>query len=682
MSVPLSSSSAGWWWQPTHCTLQLQFTAANNAVILPGCSYKGISSIRYRKSFVDLTELLSSPEGSINNAPSVFQIPQHVDQFRSHGSSKGLHLHALTMPPSSSPKVLPLVIQKYKLTCLGNGKSDSTRVSPSCPRRGDVLKISTVVTDEGGSGKEEQRNISSEGKETIAAQRTSGGSKGSKRNQKEKITNAKNDKSGKKGKSSAVHQETDDCKAERSSPEMEDAGSKLIYFENEELFPEGAEVELSVSFTAQVQGFDQGGVFVPARVTGSDGIGMLLTHFEVRLARLAFPCPDHPVYRLIWTLQSIQLPDAYGKISVQHCVFANAPCIKKTMLPHQRAVQYGFASCGPIPAYLVAFAFFTQPLTMQTKKVPSPRYPVSAYMETPLHEAAPHSSVPTEGENSLTLRVATTVPCDLSWVLRVFSDALERMEAFFLSSIPLFILLNDDEYADNGDEDERTITLKCEQGDNNEEVETHLSPRRELTVLIAPTMPYISGMEHQGLICLNESIFSSSGANSSTKNNSAKNKEEKELERAMLIVHEIAHHWIGNAIGVPFSIKEGLCQLIEQHFGPLIIGRPVKAVVQRDATDVTDPEQGKEFTLNTYRHALQALEFIASSKGFLHVQQGLRWLVREYVVRPAYNAEVNGDFLLIASEPFTGSLWPVAPYLSSAAVLRVLMSSSLPTSEY
>lgn len=681
MPVPLPSSGEGCWWQPTHCTLQLQFNASSDAgIILPGCSYKGISLIRYRKTTVDLAAMSCGAETSDLSLPAVFNIPQHVEQLKRQGSSKGLHLHALTSVTSSSPKVLPLVIHKYKLTCLSCGKSDKAALasaSPKIVKRGEVLKISKIVEDEYETVKDCNSNAVKNDRQTgkqKPVQSGLSGAKGAKKNQKDSLTHGS--KAVKKSKSTADSMEdgeTEGCDSENAT---DDAGSRFVYFENEESLMDGAEVELSINFTAHVQAFDQGGVFVPARVSGSDRSGMLLTHFEVRLARLAFPCPDHPAYRLIWTLQSIHVPELYGKISVQRCVFANSPCTKKVLLPHQHAAQYGFAPCGPIPAYLVAFAFFTHPLTVQSKRFSVPRYPASVYMDAPLNESVvPRISMPSDGQNSLLLRVATTVPCDVPWVLRVFSDALEGMENFFLSSIPLLVLLNDDEYADEQDTDEPSEEAVLGSSRTNEGEEIQIFPRRELTVLIAPTMPYISGMEHQGLICLNESLFGSGGG---SKNNAAKNTEEKELERAMLIVHEIAHHWLGNAIGLPFSLKEGLCQVIEQHFGPLILGRPVKAMVQRDATEVTDPDHGKEFTLNTYRHALQALEFIAASSGFPHLRQRLRWLVREYVVRPGQLAEESGEFVMISSDSITGSWWPVAPYLSTAGVLGLLMSPSLP----
>lgn len=41
---------------------------------------------------------------------------------------------------------------------------------------------------------------------------------------------------------------------------------------------------------------------------------ILLTHFEVRLARCAFPCPDDPHYRIKWHLQQLTLPLCYHTV--------------------------------------------------------------------------------------------------------------------------------------------------------------------------------------------------------------------------------------------------------------------------------------------------------------------------------------------------------------------------------
>ena len=86
--------------------------------------------------------------------------------------------------------------------------------------------------------------------------------------------------------------------------------------------------------------------------------------------------------------------------------------------------------------------------------------------------------------------------------------------------------------------------------------------RRSLNVLFVPLMP-IGGMEHHGNIFLNESIIR-------PPLKAVRSKVEDEV--ITLVVHELCHHWLGNVVGMPFAVKEGLCQVLERAIGNILQG--------------------------------------------------------------------------------------------------------------
>eukprot|EP00796_Vickermania_ingenoplastis_P009698 gene9698-6795_t len=562
---------SGLWWQPTACQLQLHFSPPSaGGLLLPGTAYKGLSTLRYRKT-------------SVVACPAARLVPEQLrDQGRAP-SRCGLHLHAYTKANGAKP--LPMSVTRYKLNCRQPGGANNK------VRRGDQLKICQI---------EEEAPTTA-----VEIQKKGGGQKSSRRTKAPPATRPD------------------------ANPDA-DSASKMIYFEGEEALAEGAEVELAVAFTAYVQEAEHGGVFAPARVS-SLSTGAIATHFEVRLARLAFPCPDDPAYRLVWTLQCLQVPEVY------RCAFANTPCVRMTALPHQNAVSFAFSPCGPLPAYLLAFALFTEAVPCRSKSIPYPPLSPTEYLDLPLEADDATPSAPT---STLLVEVAATVPLDLDQLMRLVLGGLALLQNFFLGPIPLL-----QPGADEGETEAR------------------------LAVLVGPTAPFIGGMEHHGLICLNESLFGPSGGRAKSKG------DDRDLYLAMLVVHELAHHWVGNAIGLPFALKEGICQVLEQHFGPVLLGRNPKPIPQRDASDLADPAGGKELTFLTYLHALHAVERIAGSRGLPRLRYGLRQLVRDHVVRAQAQAWEHGSSLFLARDGSGGTSWPIAPYLSTAAVLGVLMES-------
>lgn len=512
-----------------------------------------------------------------------------------------------------------------------------------------------------------------------------------------------------------------------------DKHGRMIYFLGEPSLGGGAEVELVVRFTAFVQHHANGGLFIadtslPSTSGRNEGGSALLTHFEVYLARLAFPCPDHPAYRLWWTLDNIQLPDYFAGGSKHHnsgaafpihssssssaaigakrmcqsghCVstfFTNAPCKERIMLPHQRAVQYRFASFGPLPAYLVAIAAFTHPLSVIWGYVPLLLPSTLPTTPFPLSQ----SDLVSSSSPSLLVRVLSTVPCDLPHVYSTTTDAIQCLQRFFASPLPLLVEGVTDVLWEA--EEDKWSTIPSQQQEEKAELSSYDSI---LTVLVAPTMPFISGMEHHGLIYLKDALYLSSHPSTPSCSSSSNVALQTRKEQENLILHEVAHHWLGNAIGMPFSIKEGLCQWLEQYRDKLCFSYPLKErQSDSDVYDATErkkgakgqqiqavgalkasaasgtgsiaanPIKGKEFTLGVYRSALLTILHWSESYGIDFVLGGLRELAQNYLVRHMRKANREGrgigggvGGLFTDEDPCTGSLWPSAPYLSSETV--------------
>lgn len=83
----------------------------------------------------------------------------------------------------------------------------------------------------------------------------------------------------------------------------------------------------------------------------------------------------------------------------------------------------------------------------------------------------------------------------------------------------------------------------------------------KLDIVFVPRL-MLGGMENWGLIFLNAADTTSQGK--------GKKASEKLVE---LLMHELAHQWIGNLVGFPFWIKEGVCCYLEELVGDLVTGR-------------------------------------------------------------------------------------------------------------
>ncbi|ORC86790.1 putative aminopeptidase, putative,metallo-peptidase, clan MA(E), family M1, partial [Trypanosoma theileri] len=428
-------------------------------------------------------------------------------------------------------------------------------------------------------------------------------------------------------------------------------------------------VTLTIAFTGRIQAWDQGGIYTNDKsesTTTGIGVsatqGVLLTHFEVSLARLAFPCPDDPQqYRLIWQLQSLQLPSLYSLVTSN-----TSEIMKKTM--GNKGIQYSFAPIGPLPAYVLAFAAFSGSVevvetTLHTRK------PLSTLVED--NNKNNNNKCNTMGirnynnvETILPLRVITSKTSGVSLsmlnqIAYIAQEAVRLLEDFFAAPLPLQQL----PFSENFEHQEEM-----------------------LTIVVAPTMPYISGMEHHSCIFLNETIYrtsqnnnnnnnSSSGSGSSgnsNNNNNTKGSSKQqatssdEVSRVELIVHELAHHWVGNALGMPFVLKEGVCLLLEQCFCDIIMGKPMRKIkpsgdtlsstfitpapsvsttssrtesslTVSTATTVVDTEKGKEFTGYSYQKALNTLRDVVSRMGFSTFKERMQYMYFNEVMKHSEN---------------------------------------------
>lgn len=599
-------------WRPTHCTLQLNFLRPSECgegqpqVLRAGDAYSGTSTIRYlrcdsKKDGGSTSPAVGSPT---RNEPNV-AIPRKED---------GLHFHAITNIPHSLPKALPLTLQSMK-------------VQMASQRSGAVsLKVLKVV-DESNSISDGNKNNSGTG--------PTGASRSDK--------HVKNCEARKREKQSLKKQQRCKNSDEHNSmggdgsceQQADDPGSKYVYFEGGADMPAGSTVLLSIAFTGRVQAWDQGGIYAGEQKEGGAGSRVLLTHFEVALARLAFPCPDDPQeYRIVWQLQLLQLPAEYNM------VVSNTTEITKKAVG-SRGMQYSFAPIGPLPAYVIAFAAFAGTVEVLEEDLQLRGLPAVEYIEqtTSGKSLSAHDGRGNHAMRTVTMRVVThatsgVTPPVLAQVAHTARDAIRLLEDFFDSPIPLQQLPFCSSHSSNDHWGSDYYCCEWQQYGGGE----------TLTIVVAPTMPYISGMEHHGCIFLNESIYSltqsvgGTGARGASRSNAPGSETVVEVERVELIVHELVHHWVGNALGMPFVLKEGVCQLMEQCLGDVIMGRPMRKVrpaatganttasnINTDSTKtraddtnlvIVDAEKGKEFTFHSYQKALNTLRNVVSVMGF------------------------------------------------------------------
>lgn len=174
-------------------------------------------------------------------------------------------------------------------------------------------------------------------------------------------------------------------------------------------------------------------------------------------------------------------------------------------------------------------------------------------------------------------------------------------------------------------------------------------PCREKLDFVVLTDYPLGGMEHHGLIFLHEDLLGPQHGKGTSSSSSLLLP--SALTRTM--IHELAHHWFGNFVGLPFVLKEGLClvlekvieaQITEGGTGQSVVrkvptqrttsnGNNVVGVMEACTTRPTTVRTGKELTGETYQDAeLLVLQMIADCGGWLAFVSKLRGMLRHPTV--------------------------------------------------
>eukprot|EP00668_Euglena_longa_P031934 GGOE01041208.1.p1 GENE.GGOE01041208.1~~GGOE01041208.1.p1 ORF type:complete len:428 (-),score=132.12 GGOE01041208.1:50-1180(-) len=150
----------------------------------------------------------------------------------------------------------------------------------------------------------------------------------------------------------------------------------------------------------------------------------------------------------------------------------------------------------------------------------------------------------------------------------------------------------------------------------------------KLDVVLAPRM-MLGGMENWGLVFLNENDAKAQG------------KGKKGAEKLLnLLMHELAHQWMGNMVGLPFWVKEGICCHLEEVMGDVVNGRAPRAssgsskVVGCKADDASKVSASGEasvlFTGTTYQRSQAFITDQVRRLGDDRFRDRLRELVSNY----------------------------------------------------
>lgn len=296
--------------------------------------------------------------------------------------------------------------------------------------------------------------------------------------------------------------------------------------------------------------------------TGGSSVNTLLTHFEVSHAREAFPCPDDPGLRLEGWRIQIQVPKSFA------FAIGNTPLqdVKTATGAGGGSNVFAFSKTSldtPLPAYVLAFAAFCDGVVKVVEEaIVRDEAPLQLRVVHPYHTAFP-----------------------IAHLRAMVRESVARLEAFFAAPLP------------------------CE--------------ANSLTLLVCPCMS-LGGMEHHSCIFLNEALCGVTSCPGAARKQVPQKKVEEDVAR--LVVHELAHHWVGNAIGLPFELKEGICLLLEQHIGDEVLGRRSKKAAGCDATQQQQQParveccagdvKGRELTERTYSDALRKMDTLVGSLGW------------------------------------------------------------------
>jgi hypothetical protein len=360
----------------------------------------------------------------------------------------------------------------------------------------------------------------------------------------------------------------------------------VVYVETAEALSAG-QWSLEVKFKGSVRG-DNVGVY--ACVPGSKKCGAVLaTHFEVTEARRAFPCVDDIYCRAPFTL-SLVVPANVSYVA------SNAPESSRTSSADGVAIT--FETTRSIPAYVYGFVV---------------------------------ASIPAVKVLSRNVRRYSAADASDTITFEVVAIGDKPVHSFDLDSTLKFAV---ESYTH-----QLTHLARCralETGDVESAEQWFALPHSTIRIVALPVMK-ISGMENDGLIFLHASLgeLQSKAA--------GKPRQQATEALARFVAHEIAHHWIGNAVGLPFGTKEGVCLLLESWCAGLLLGRALvggasDAKGAKAADDVAataahtkshEAAVGKELTDLTYQNSEAAMRRLAVTVGWDRFLGGLARLVED-----------------------------------------------------
>jgi aminopeptidase N len=162
-------------------------------------------------------------------------------------------------------------------------------------------------------------------------------------------------------------------------------------------------------------------------------------------------------------------------------------------------------------------------------------------------------------------------------------------------------------------------------------------PHRRIAVVALPKMA-ISGMENDGVIFLQAALGVPAGQG-------AAGAAAADDVLAQFVAHEVAHHWVGNMVGLGFGVKEGVCLVLERHFGDVLRGRAPRKVQPappaaaagaaeqgkkaRKGAALHQADEGKELTGLTYQRSELAMLDVVAALGWERFRGALRRICAE-----------------------------------------------------
>jgi hypothetical protein len=363
-------------------------------------------------------------------------------------------------------------------------------------------------------------------------------------------------------------------------------------------------VSLVIDFTAKVRS-DNVGIY--ACIAGTVKAGYCLaTQFEVTEARKAFPCVDDAYVRSSLAL-SLNVPAA------ANIVLANTDEISRTP-GAAGTVTVTFAPTRPLPSYVFGFVegvMANPSKTLKTVKGTMPRM-VKGSGCPGLEQEMISVEVVAVGDRA----VATfdTALC-LKYIVQSYAHFLDA-------------LVQAHKQEDGGDDDPAAFARSA------------ALPHTTTRFIALPVMK-ISGMENDGVVFLHAPLGDIASKPA------GKPRQQAQEALARFVAHEMAHHWMGNGVGLPFTTKEGVCLVLETWAAGLLLGRTLTATNKAAATEATakqqqDPQQqqqqpssssaaaaeaGKELTDRTYQEAEAAMAAFVAQVGWGPYMKGLARIV-------------------------------------------------------